>query len=211
MVKNLSFETAVQSFAGLVEAALANGDLPAVETLTEAISWLCDQGEIPYSNIIGDRLQAQIHKLSDSVHDATVDPTPAFFLTAIRRRASEAYNGRPSFEALVYEMWCMQRKKGADYGSEKDPLANIKGSEEWGIPAWLNTLLRIDDKRQRLMSFVRRGDLVNESPADAFIDFAVYAVHAVRLFREWLAQKDQVQVTVTASAPKVCYVNPADE
>lgn len=205
-----SFETAVAAFGGLVEAAIDAGDLPTAEILEEAIRIVCGNTGIPFKQIIGERISARLSELRFKIADAKVDPTPALFIASIKRHVAKVYEGRPSFEALIYEMWCMQRKKGADYGSKKDPLANIKSSEVWGVPAWLNALLRIDDKRFRLISFTRRGDLVNESPADAFIDYAVYAVHAVRLFREWLAQKDQVSVTVIASAPKVCYVNPED-
>lgn len=90
----------------------------------------------------------------------------------------------PPFEDILVELDEMQKRKGADYGTETDPLADIRSSEKFGIPAWVNAVLRIQQKMYRMMSFVRRGNLINESVEDSLIDLVVYGIHALRLYRE---------------------------
>jgi hypothetical protein len=90
----------------------------------------------------------------------------------------------PPFEDILVELDEMRKRKGADYGTENDPLADIRSSEQFGIPAWVNAVLRIQQKMFRMMSFVRRGNLINESVEDSLLDLVVYGIHALRLYRE---------------------------
>lgn len=90
----------------------------------------------------------------------------------------------PSFREVLDELDALQTKKGQDYGSGEDPLANIRASEKFGIPAWLGSIIRGHDKISRIQAFVRNGKLANESLEDSLVDLAVYAIHAVRLYRE---------------------------
>jgi hypothetical protein len=78
----------------------------------------------------------------------------------------------------------LQLKKGKDYGSATDPLANIRSSQDFGIAPWVGAVIRLNDKVNRIKTFVRNNKLANESLEDSLIDIAVYAVHAVRLYRE---------------------------
>lgn len=78
----------------------------------------------------------------------------------------------------------MHLKKGADYGTKKDVFANIRASEEIGIPAWKGAWLRAKDKVQRINSYCLNGKLDNEGVEDSFADLANYAVIALLLFRE---------------------------
>lgn len=94
---------------------------------------------------------------------------------------------RLSFESILQELNDMQIRKGNDYGSDLDPLANICSSKEFGIPPWLGAVLRANDKMARIKTFATRGTLSNESVEDSLMDMAVCAIHALRLFRE---QKD---------------------
>lgn len=96
---------------------------------------------------------------------------------------------RPKFEDIVNKMIEMQKKKGSDYGSNNDPLGNLLESIDFGIPPWVATMVRANDKMSRIKTFVRKGSLNNESVKDSLIDLAVYTVHALRLFMEF--EKDK--------------------
>lgn len=91
---------------------------------------------------------------------------------------------RPSFQEVFDELNSMQQRKGADYGTNEDPLADLVISERFGIDPWINVMLRCSQKISRLATFVRKGKLHNESVEDSLIDLAVYAIHALRLYRE---------------------------
>jgi hypothetical protein len=82
------------------------------------------------------------------------------------------------------EALALHDKKNKDYGSEKDPYANVRASEEFGIPAWLGAWVRANDKVTRIKSFAKKGNLENESLRDSLIDLVVYAAIAVDLYDE---------------------------
>ena len=92
--------------------------------------------------------------------------------------------GDPRFRAVLDELQAMHDRKSADYGRDEDPYANVRASEDWGIPGWVGALVRENDKTRRLQTFVRKGALVNESVEDSLLDKAVYAVIALVLYRE---------------------------
>lgn len=83
----------------------------------------------------------------------------------------------------------MHDRKSTDYGAEHDPLANIRASEEWGIPAWVGAMVRANDKVHRLKRFAERGSLANESVEDSLLDIAVYSLIALVLYREQSASR----------------------
>lgn len=88
------------------------------------------------------------------------------------------------FHALLKEIGDLHDKKSLDYGSEHDPLANVQASSEFGVPAWIGTLVRLNDKVQRLKAFARRGTLANESAKDSMLDISVYALIAMILYED---------------------------
>lgn len=88
------------------------------------------------------------------------------------------------FHELLEEAGKLHDGKQADYGSESDPFANVRASEEWGIPGWVGALVRLNDKIQRLKSFARKGSLANESAEDSMRDIAVYALIALVLYEQ---------------------------
>lgn len=92
--------------------------------------------------------------------------------------------GHPEFRKVLDEMWAMHSKKGADYGNGKDIFANIRASEEFGIPGWKGAVLRGNDKMSRLKSFFQNGVLKNESVEDSLLDLANYAVIALVMYRQ---------------------------
>jgi len=92
--------------------------------------------------------------------------------------------GDPRFIALLDEIEATHARKQRDYGTDADPFANIRGSEEWGVEAWRGAMIRATDKIRRLQTYARTGTLANEGVEDSLIDLAVYALIALVLFRE---------------------------
>ena len=89
------------------------------------------------------------------------------------------------FLDLLEEMRRLHESKSADYGSETDPLANIRqGAEFVGIEAWRGCMVRIADKVQRLKTFCRTGRLVHEGVRDTLLDLSAYSLLAIVLFDE---------------------------
>lgn len=92
--------------------------------------------------------------------------------------------GHAGYLDLLDELKRLHQLKAADYGRGADPLANCRGSEELGIPAWVGTMVRAMDKVHRIKSFIANGTLKNESVEDSLKDLASYALIALTLFRE---------------------------
>lgn len=79
----------------------------------------------------------------------------------------------------------MHASKSRDYGSETDPLANIRnGAAFVGIPAWKGAMVRLSDKVTRLATFNRTGTLTHEGVEDTLLDLASYSLLALLLYRE---------------------------
>lgn len=93
-------------------------------------------------------------------------------------------SGDPRFHRSLRTLALLHDRKQMDYGSNEDPLANVRASEDWGVPAWVGGLIRGNDKIKRLQAFARRGSLANESAEDAFKDLAVYAILSLILYSE---------------------------
>ena len=93
--------------------------------------------------------------------------------------------GSLPFLDLLEELRSLHLSKSQDYGSESDPLANIRqGAEFVGIEAWRGCLVRVADKVQRLKTFCRTGRLVHEGVRDTLLDLSAYSLLAIVLFDE---------------------------
>ena len=90
-----------------------------------------------------------------------------------------------AFLELLAEMKALHESKSADYGSEDDPLANIRtGADFVNIEAWRGCMVRIADKVQRLRTYCRTGRLVHEGVRDTLLDLSAYSLLAIVLFDE---------------------------
>jgi len=93
--------------------------------------------------------------------------------------------GSSAFVQLLDEMRRLHESKSADYGSESDPLANIRqGAEFVNIEHWRGCMVRIADKVQWLRTYCRTGRLVHEGVRDTLMDLAAYSLLAIVLFDE---------------------------
>jgi len=111
------------------------------------------------------------------------------FDEALEKLASKAspqrHPGSLAFLELLEELRALHLSKSQDYGSESDPLANIRqGAEFVGIEPWRGCMVRVADKVQRLRTFCRNGRLVHEGVRDTLLDLAAYSLLAVVLFDE---------------------------
>jgi len=88
------------------------------------------------------------------------------------------------FHELLAEAGKMHDLKQQDYGTDTDPFANVRASQDWGIPGWVGCMVRATDKVKRLQKFAQKGELRNESVKDSFMDLAVYALIGYVLYEE---------------------------
>ena len=88
------------------------------------------------------------------------------------------------FEKVLAEIKAMHDRKQADYGRTGDPFANVRASEDFGIPGWVGCMTRANDKMRRLQAAARGQNLRNESIEDSLTDLAVYSIIALVLYRE---------------------------
>lgn len=92
--------------------------------------------------------------------------------------------GDERFHRALRNLGLLHDRKQMDYGTDQDPLANVRASEDWGVPAWVGALIRGNDKNRRLQTYARRGSLANEGARDSFMDGAVYFILALILYDE---------------------------
>lgn len=89
-----------------------------------------------------------------------------------------------SFDDRLNDMRETHALKGRDYGTDEDEYLNYRSSEEAGIPAWFNAILRVREKLTRVNTFYRKGELANESIEDALRDIATGGAIAWDLYLE---------------------------
>lgn len=93
--------------------------------------------------------------------------------------------GHPGYLKLLDEMRELHCRKAADYGTQGDPLNNVRsGAEFVNIPPWQAAMLRANDKVVRIKQFIKCGSLKNESVEDSLMDLAAYSLIALTLLRE---------------------------
>ena len=95
-----------------------------------------------------------------------------------------AINPSDPFYRVLGEIAELHARKSTDYGTDSDPFANVRASEEFNIAAWVGAALRANDKMTRIKSMVSKGYLANESVRDSLTDIAVYMIIATCLLDE---------------------------
>jgi hypothetical protein len=92
--------------------------------------------------------------------------------------------GDARFYALIDEIAALHGRKSLDYAPQSDPLANFKGSMEFGLRPYLGILTRLRDKWGRICQLAQGATAQNESVRDSHIDSAVYHLLAVLLLED---------------------------
>jgi len=95
------------------------------------------------------------------------------------------------FIEILDELKVLHESKNKDYGTinlvgEFDPLGNLKACTRLGLSPIVGVAVRLVDKMARLESFIRRGELTNESVEDTLRDMAVYSILAIVLLESEL-------------------------
>ena len=129
------------------------------------------------------------HGIIDEGEDmVTPEDIVASFTTPRPKTISDEVPTHPSSRAflnLLDEMRRLHESKSADYGSQTDPLANIRqGAEFVNIEHWRGCMVRIADKVQRLRTYCQTGRLVHEGVRDTLLDLSAYSLLAIVLFDE---------------------------
>ena len=106
-------------------------------------------------------------------------------LPCCKRAEVPSHQSSRAFLDLLDEMRRLHESKSADYGSQTDPLANIRqGAEFVNIEHWRGCMVRIADKVQRLRTYCQTGRLVHEGVRDTLLDLSAYSLLAIVLFDE---------------------------
>jgi hypothetical protein len=122
---------------------------------------------------------------------ATYDPWREWFLTCHPEAAYEmtepptnSPDALSPFSAVLAEIQALHDKKNQDYGRPRDPYANVRASEDFGIAPWVGALVRANDKMRRLQRAASGHTLMNEGVEDSLLDLATYAIIGLVLYRE---------------------------
>jgi hypothetical protein len=102
--------------------------------------------------------------------------------------------GSAEFHEELKALGTLHDKKQQDYGTDGDPFANVRAAEDFGVPAWLGCLIRMNDKMTRLKNFAKKRELANESVEDSLRDLAVYSLIALLLYREEKPTEEKVDL-----------------
>ena len=106
-------------------------------------------------------------------------------LPCCKRAEVPSHPSSRAFLDLLDEMRRLHESKSADYGSQTDPLANIRqGAEFVNIEHWRGCMVRIADTVQRLRTYCQTGRLVHEGVRDTLLDLSAYSLLAIVLFDE---------------------------
>ena len=89
-----------------------------------------------------------------------------------------------AFHDTLKAMGDLHDRKQKDYGTATSPFANVRASEDFGIPGWVGCAVRMNDKMRRIQKASQGGTMANESVEDSFLDLAVYAVIGLLLYKE---------------------------
>src|SRR5271166_4599289 len=105
---------------------------------------------------------------------------------------TEMSKGNAEFLKILDEMRELHERKSAEYGQSEDAFTNVRSSKAFGVPPWVGVMIRAHDKMIRVQSFLQNGSLKNESLEDSLMDLAAYAVIALALRREEVADAEKV-------------------
>lgn len=96
------------------------------------------------------------------------------------------------FTDIAMKLVEVHDRKGKDYGTTDDPYANVRNSEDFGMPAWIGVGLRMNDKMKRLQTastqYLTKGTvkLQHEGLIDIARDLAVYGIILEIMITEWI-------------------------
>jgi len=171
-------------YARGLEKCIAAMCAGAVEAVVVLPGWENSRGaclEVHVARTLGKSIYRLVQTGPDHGFDLELikaEPTP------------EAHPASERFYAIIREWAALHARKQLDYGRDDDPFANVRSSEDFGIPGWIGTAMRANDKMKRIQTaasqYLATGtvNLANEGLIDAFDDLGVYAGICRVLFEE---------------------------
>ena len=138
----------------------------------------CDGGKCQPAEDAGERWKVKAQASAEKYHAHRLAGDS--LLTA-----SDVHPTSQAYFDLLDKMKALHASKSRDYGSETDPLANIRsGAEFVGIEPFKGAMVRLSDKVTRLATFNRTGSLHHEGVEDTLLDLASYSLLALLLYQE---------------------------
>lgn len=93
--------------------------------------------------------------------------------------------GHKRFYELLEVMADIHNRKNQNYAKIKEPLSNLKMSQEFGVSPFLGALTRMSDKWSRIVQLAGgKQDKVGESIKDTLLDLSIYSLLAIILYEE---------------------------
>lgn len=93
-------------------------------------------------------------------------------------------NGHPAYKAILDRMWELHCEKARAYGTDSDPLANLRESADIGIEPWRACVSEVNSAFYRVKNHCKRGHLKNDSLANALMDSAAFCLLALLFLEE---------------------------
>lgn len=93
-------------------------------------------------------------------------------------------SGHPKFKAILDERWELHCEKALAYGSSKDPLANLRSGEKYGVPAWKRCLAEAESAFSRLENICNGRNSANDAAENALMDASSWCDLALLFVRE---------------------------
>lgn len=93
-------------------------------------------------------------------------------------------SGHPKYKAILDRMWDLHCEKALAYGSDADPLANLRESADIGIEPWRGCVSEVNSAFYRVKNHCKRGHLKNDSLANALMDSAAFCLLALLFLEE---------------------------
>lgn len=75
-------------------------------------------------------------------------------------------------------------EKAKSYGSDEDPLANLRSGERFGVPAAIRCLVEAESAFYRTVNYCNGRNPSWESLENALMDASAFSLLALRFFRE---------------------------
>ena len=121
-------------------------------------------------------------------------------------------NGHPAYKAILDERWKLHCEKALAYGSDKDPLANLRSGEKFGVPAWKRCLVEAESAFYRLENYCNGRNTSNDSMENALLDAGSWCDLALVFLREEREARNKAVADAqfefeTATLPKITSPN----